>query len=69
MSANVRVERREGEDNEALVDRFMREVAKGGVLAQVRKRRWFVSKSEQRRLAKKRGLAKQRQVDREKGNI
>ncbi len=51
---------RPGESQESLLKRFRKEVVKGRVLSTYRKKRWFVSKSEQRRLAKQRAVRKAR---------
>ncbi|TKJ30507.1 MAG: 30S ribosomal protein S21 [Chloroflexi bacterium B3_Chlor] len=45
---------RPGESQEELLRRWRKAVTKSGVLKAVRKRRWFISKSERRRLAKAR---------------
>ena len=60
------VKLRPGESQESLLKRFRNEVTKGRVLSDVRKRRWFVSKSEQRRMAKRKGIrrARKRQYQR-----
>jgi len=59
----VTVKLRPGESQESLLKRFRQQVIRGRVLSDVRKRRWFVSKSEQRRIAKRKGIrrAKKRQ--------
>ena len=44
---------RNGESQDQLLKRFRKKVVKSGVLSTVRKKRWFVSKSEQRRVEKK----------------
>jgi len=51
---------RSGESQESLLKRFRKEVVKGRVLSTYRKKRWFISKSEQRRLAKQRAVRKAR---------
>ena len=51
---------RPGESQESLLKRFRKEVVKGRILSTYRKKRWFVSKSEQRRLAKQRAARKAR---------
>ena len=51
---------RSGESQESLLKRFRKEVVKGRVLSTYRKKRWYVSKSEQRRLAKQRAVRKAR---------
>ena len=50
------VELRPNESQEQLLRRFRRKVAKSGVLSTVRRKRWFVSKSELRRIQKKRAI-------------
>jgi small subunit ribosomal protein S21 len=54
------VELRDGESQESLLKRFRKEIVKTRVLSTYRKKRWFVSKSEQRRLAKQRAIRKAR---------
>jgi small subunit ribosomal protein S21 len=54
------VELRSGESQDSLLKRFRKEVIKARVLSTYRKKRWFVSKSEQRRLAKQRAIRKAR---------
>ncbi len=44
---------RPNESQDSLMKRFRKKVAKSGVLSTVRRKRWFVSKSELRRIAKK----------------
>ncbi len=44
---------RSNESQEQLLKRFRKKVAKSGVLSTVRRKRWYVSKSELRRIAKK----------------
>ena len=52
------VELRPGETQESLLKRFRKEVVKDRILSTYRKKRWFVSKSEDRRLAKQRAIRK-----------
>lgn len=56
MSVSLRA----GESQEQLLKRWRKEVAKSGVLKAFRKKRWFISKSEKRRLAKARAIRKAR---------
>ncbi|NIN67464.1 MAG: 30S ribosomal protein S21 [Anaerolineae bacterium] len=56
MSVSLRA----GESQEQLLKRWRKEVAKSGVLKAARKKRWFISKSEKRRLAKARAIRKAR---------
>jgi small subunit ribosomal protein S21 len=44
------------ESQEQLFRRFRKRVAKSGVLSTVRRKRWFVSKSELRRINKKKSI-------------
>ena len=52
------VDLRPGETQESLLKRFRKEVVKDRILSTYRKKRWFVSKSEDRRLAKQRAIRK-----------
>ncbi len=55
------VEIRPGESFESLLKRFGRAVNSGGILKEHRRRRWFVSKGEQRRMAEKKGIRRAKQ--------
>lgn len=44
---------RAGESQDQLLKRFRKEVAKSGILSTVRRKRWYVSKSELKRIQKK----------------
>jgi small subunit ribosomal protein S21 len=55
------VEIRPGETFESLLRRFGRAVNSGGILKEYRRRRWFVSKGEQRRMAMKKGIRRAKQ--------
>ena len=54
------VELRAGESQESLLKRFRKEIIKTRILSTYRKKRWFVSKGEQRRIAKQRAIRKAR---------
>jgi len=54
------VQLRSGESQDSLLKRFRKEIVKARILSTYRKKRWFVSKSEQRRLAKQRAIRKAR---------
>jgi len=54
------VELRDGESQDSLLKRFRKEIIKARVLSTYRKKRWFVSKGEQRRIAKQRAIRKAR---------
>ena len=50
----VRVELRRNESQRQLMKRFRKSVSRSGKLSEVRRRRWYMSKSERRRIQKKR---------------
>ena len=52
---------RPNESQEQLYRRFRKDVAKSGVLSTLRRKRWFVSKSELRRIQKKKAIRRGRQ--------
>jgi len=47
---------RSNESQDSLLKRFRKKVVKSGVLSTIRRKRWFVSKSEQRRMDKKKAI-------------
>lgn len=47
---------RPNESQDQLLRRFRKKVAKSGILSTVRRKRWFVSKSELRRIQKKKSI-------------
>jgi small subunit ribosomal protein S21 len=47
---------RNGESQDSLLKRFRKKVVKSGVLSTIRNKRWFISKSEQRRMEKKKAI-------------
>jgi small subunit ribosomal protein S21 len=47
---------RPGESQEGLLKRFKKKVMRSGLLSQLRNKRWFVSKSEVRRIEKKKAI-------------
>lgn len=51
---------RSGESQEELLKRWRKAVVRTGILKSLRRKRWFVSKSEKRRLAKARAIRKAR---------
>ena len=57
------VKLRPNESTDQLLRRFRNKVAKGGVLSTVRRKRWFVSKSELRRIQKKKAARRMRRRD------
>jgi small subunit ribosomal protein S21 len=51
---------RPGESQENLLKRFRKKVARDKILSEAKKRRYFVSKSEQRRIAQRRAIRRER---------
>lgn len=47
---------RPNESQEQLLKRFRKKVSKSGILSTVRRKRWFISKSELRRIQKKKAI-------------
>ena len=56
----TRVVLRPNESQDQLMRRFRKKVAKSGVLSTVRRKRWFISKSELRRIEKKKSMRRHR---------
>jgi len=52
----TRVELRENESQQQLLKRFGKNVARSRKLREFRQKRWFVSKGEKRRIAKKKAI-------------
>jgi len=50
---------RPGESQQSLTRRFRKKVARSKVLSTVRRKRWFISTSEQRRMEKQKAIRKQ----------
>jgi len=63
-----KVELRDGESQEKLLRRFRKVVTRSGVLSEVRKRRWFVSKNEQRRIEDKKAIRRYKKRARRRGD-
>jgi small subunit ribosomal protein S21 len=59
---------RNGESQEALLRRFRKKIQRSGVLRDARRKRWFVSKSEQRRIAKRKAIRRHRRRQWRKNN-
>lgn len=57
---------RDGESPQKLLQRFRKKVTRSGVLSEVRKRRWFVSKNEQRRMEDKKAIRRLKKRARKK---
>jgi small subunit ribosomal protein S21 len=56
---------RPNESQDQLLKRFRKKVAKSGILSTVRRKRWFVSKSELRRIQKKKAIRRGRRRTKE----
>jgi small subunit ribosomal protein S21 len=56
----VTVKLRPGESQEQLLRRFRKAVIRGRILSKVRRKRYFVSKGEQKRLERKKGIRRAR---------
>ena len=57
---------RPNESQESLLRRFRKMVIRDRVLSEVRKRRWFMSPSEQRRLAKKKAIRRMKRKNQQR---
>lgn len=64
VNALASVNLRPNESQDQLLKRFRKKVAKSGILSTVRRKRWFISKSELRRIQKKKSIRriKRRQI-------
>jgi small subunit ribosomal protein S21 len=58
---------RDGESQEALLKRFRKSVMQDRILSEVRRKRWYISPSEKRRIQRQRAIRRarrrQRQLD------
>ena len=61
MRALAVVTLRPNESQDQLLKRFRKAMTKDGTLTALRRKRWFISKSEQRRMAKKKAIRRIRQ--------
>ncbi|HCU57578.1 MAG TPA: 30S ribosomal protein S21 [Anaerolineaceae bacterium] len=59
----ARVVLRPNESQEQLLRRFRKQVVKSGVLSTIRRKRWFISKSELRRIEKKKAIRRSQRHD------
>jgi small subunit ribosomal protein S21 len=50
-----------------LLRRFRKKIIKSGILSTIRNKRWFISKSEQRRMEKKKAIRRSKRRIREFG--
>ena len=56
----TRVYLQDGESSESLLRRFRKRVTRDGILSTVKRKRFFISKSEQRRLAHRKAIRRER---------
>ncbi len=61
----ARVQLRPDESPESLIKRFRKRVNESGVLKDVRRKRWYMSPSEVRRLEKKKAIRRSRRRQRQ----
>jgi len=61
----VKVKKRDNESFSQLIRRFRKKVTRSKVLSEHRKRRYFISNSEERRIEKKKAIRKMRQRNRD----
>jgi small subunit ribosomal protein S21 len=62
----VSVKLRSGESQERLLRRFRRAVQRARIMSEVRRRRWFISKGEEKRFRHKRAIRRMRRRERRK---
>lgn len=60
------VVRRADESNESLIKRFGKKVSQDQILSELRKRRYYVTKGEEARIAKRKGIARTRRAERKR---
>ncbi|MBI5944447.1 MAG: 30S ribosomal protein S21 [Chloroflexi bacterium] len=56
MISLASVHLRNGESQDSLLKRFRKKIVKSGILSTIRNKRWFISKSETRRMDKKKAI-------------
>lgn len=57
------VTRRENESNESMIKRFGRKVVNDRIFSELRKRRYHLTKGEEERIAKRKGIARARRSE------
>ena len=62
----VKVELRHNESQQRLLSRFRKKVSRSGKMSAIRKKRWFISKSEKRRIQRKKAIRRRKQLQRKK---
>jgi small subunit ribosomal protein S21 len=68
VNLSIRVERQSNETEEQLLRRFRKKVAFSRMMTEVRRRRWHVSKSEVRRVEKKKMIRRAKRKLAERGS-
>jgi small subunit ribosomal protein S21 len=63
----IRVERKSDETEEQLLRRFRKKVARSRMMSEIRRRRWHVSKSEVRRIQKKKMIRRSKRRQSQRG--
>ena len=59
---------RDNESSESLIKRFRKKVSNDRILSELRKRRYYITKGEQDRIAKRKGIARARRRERKMRN-
>jgi len=66
VSVLATVTLREGESQENLLKRFRKSVMQERILSEVRRKRWYISPSEKRRIEKQRAIRRARRRQRQR---
>lgn len=61
----MKITAHQNESTDQLVRRFRKTVTRSGILSEVRRRRWFIGPSEERRMEKKKAIRRARRRTRE----
>ncbi len=57
---------RDNETSESLIKRFGKKVSQDQIMSELRKRRYFLTKGEEERIAKRKGIARTRRAERKR---
>ncbi len=60
------VVRRDNESSESLIKRFRNKVSRDRILSELRRRRYYLTKGEEERIAKRKGIARARRAERKR---
>lgn len=66
MSVLASVTLKEGESQDSLLKRFRKEVMRERILSEARRKRWYISPSEMRRIQKQRAIRRARRRQRQR---